>query len=105
MRQQHEDESRRLEENREADLRMMKERFEDLVLRQETGRTRGSQALEGRRMNSGGSFDGGPTTPGDAIPKVAAETLDTRTTGETSRISSTRFMKAPPPPFSGKEMD
>ena len=101
MRQQHADEMRRLEENREADLRMMSERFEDLVLQQETGRSRGSQDLDGRRMNSGGSFGDGPATAGDGIPNLDVQVA----TGETSRISSTRIIKAPPPPFSGNETD
>ena len=82
MRQEHADELRRMEESREADLRMMRDRFEDLILRQETGRTRGSQDLAGGRTNSGGSLGGGPTTAGDGIPnmdpQVAVQAVDTQ---------------------------
>ena len=74
-----------MEESREADLRMMRDRFEDLVLRQETGRTRGSQDLAGGRTNSGGSLGDGPTTAGDGIPNVdppvVVQAVDTRPTG------------------------
>ena len=70
MRQEHADELRRMEESREADLRMMRDRFEDLILRQETGRTRGSEDLAEGTTNSGGSLGGGPTTAGDGIPNV-----------------------------------
>ena len=59
MRQEHANELRRMEESREADLRMMRDRFEDLVLRQETGKTRGSQDLAGGRTNFGGSWGSG----------------------------------------------
>ena len=73
---------------------MMRERFKDLTLRQETGRTRGSQDLAGGRTNSGGSLGGGPTTAGDGIPNVdphvAVQAVDIRPTGETSRISPAR---------------
>ena len=100
-RREHADELRRLEENRETDLRMMRDRFEDLVLRQETGRTRSSQDLTGGRTNSSGSLGGGPTIAGDGIsnvdPLVVAQAVDTRPTGETSRISPARMVKAPPP--------
>ena len=107
--QQHADKLRRLEENRKADLRMMRDRFEDLILRQETGRTRGSQDLAGGRTNSGGSLGGGPTTAGDGIPnmdpQVAVQAVDTQPIGETSRISPARMVKAPAPPFSSSEKD
>ena len=87
----------------------MRERFEDLIRRQETGRTRGSQDLAGGRTNSGGSLGGGPTTAGDGISnvdqQVAVQAVDARPTGETSRISPARMVKAPPPPFSGSEKD
>ena len=86
---------------------MMRDRFEDLILRNQTGITRGSQDLAGGRTNSGGSLGGGPTTAGDGIPnmdpQVAVQAVDTRPTGETSRISPARMIKAPPPPFSGSE--
>ena len=86
-----------------------KGRFEDLVLWQETGITRGSQNLAGGRTNSGGSLGGGSTTAGDEIPnvdaQVAIEALDTRLTGETSLISPARMIKELPPPFSGSEKD
>ena len=87
MRQEHADELRRIEESRKADLRMMRNRFEDLILRQETGRTRGSQDLAGGRTNSGGSLGGGPTTAGDGIPNMdqqaAVQAVDTQPIGET----------------------
>ena len=38
-------------------------------------------------------------------PQVAVQVVDTRPTGETSRISLVRMIKAPPPPFSGSEKD
>ena len=109
LRQEHTDELRRMEESREADLRMMRNRFEDVVLRQETGRTRGSQDLAGGRTISGESLGGGLTTAGDGIPNVdppvVVQAVDTQPTGETSRISPARMIKAPRPPFSCSEKD
>ena len=85
------DELHRLEESQGVDLQMMRDHFEELLLRQETGRTQGSQDLEGRRTNASGSLGGGSIIAGDRIPnldlQVSNEALDTRPTGEASRIS------------------